>query len=145
MTQAPTPQLLAVDLFVADWETATKVLAIRRKNEPFQNCYALPGGFVDPDETVEDAARRELKEETGLVADRLRLIGVYSDPRRDPRGRVVSFAFIVNSWSGELLAGDDAASAEWLTWKDGGAENRQFAFDHDQIIRDGFRIRMRDY
>ncbi len=70
------------------------MLLIRRKNAPFKGRYALPGGFMESGETAETAARRELKEETGISVTRLRLVGVYSDPRRDPRGHAVSIAYV---------------------------------------------------
>ena len=88
---APKTPLLTTDCVVRD--ANSRVLLIRRKNEPFKGAYALPGGFVDIGETVEAACRREVREETGLNVDALRLIGVYSDPGRDPRGHTVSVAY----------------------------------------------------
>ena len=70
-----------------------RIVLIRRQNDPFKDGYALPGGFVDIGETVEAACRREVLEETGLSVGALKLVGVYSDPRRDPRGHSVSVAF----------------------------------------------------
>src|SRR5690242_18270120 len=72
------------------FDTRDRLLLIRRKNEPFRGAYAFPGGFVEVGETTEAAARRELKEETGIDADQPRLIGVYSDPHRDPRHHTIS-------------------------------------------------------
>src|SRR5215472_5440035 len=84
---------LAVDCVVFD--PVGRLLLIRRKNPPFQGQYALPGGYVEYGETTERAAARELTEETGLTAINMSLIGVYSDPNRDPRGHVVSIAYVI--------------------------------------------------
>lgn len=113
-----------------------KVLLIRRKNPPFQGEYALPGGFVDPNEPVEEACVREVMEETGLAIGQLQFIGVYSSPGRDPRGRTVSVAFLGEASSDRIMAGDDAAEAEWVgDWK-----SLNLAFDHRQILLDAERI-----
>ncbi|MCZ7593984.1 MAG: NUDIX hydrolase [Hyphomicrobium sp.] len=112
------------------------VLLIRRKNDPFKGSYALPGGFVDVGERVEDACRRELREETGLKVGALRLIGVYSDPYRDPRGHTCSIAYLARVGRAAVTAGDDAAAAEWVAdWR---AET--LAFDHALIIADAERL-----
>lgn len=113
-----------------------KVLLIRRKNPPFKGEYALPGGFVDPDETVVEARVREVEEETGLALDQLQLIGVYSSPGRDPRGRTVSAAFLGRAKTDVIRAGDDAAEAEWVSdWK-----SLNLAFDHRQILLDAEKM-----
>jgi len=120
----------AVDCIVFD--ERKRVLLIRRKNPPFQGQYALPGGFIDYGETVEHAAARELREETNLVTTKLTLIGVYSDPDRDPRGHVVSIAYLAAVENYEPRPGDDASYAEFIAdWK-----NQELAFDHQKIIRD---------
>jgi 8-oxo-dGTP diphosphatase len=112
------------------------VLLIRRKHDPFKGSYALPGGFVDVGERVEDGCRRELREETGLQVEGLRLVGVYSDPDRDPRGHTCSVAYLARVARAEPVAGDDAAAAEWVAdWR---AE--QLAFDHAQIIADAEQL-----
>lgn len=125
---------LTVDCVVFDPQG--RLLLVRRKNPPFQGEYALPGGFVEVGETTEDAALRELREETGMVAEEVRLIGVYSNPRRDPRRHIVSIAYLVSPNAYSVCAGDDAASAEfvedWTTIK--------FAFDHATIISDARRL-----
>lgn len=112
-----------------------EVLLVRRGNEPFRDSWALPGGFMEMDETIEHCAVRELKEETGLcVAEAdLCLIGVYSAPGRDPRGRTVTVAYAVQVSGGSCVAsGDDAAEACWWPL----AALPPLAFDHDRVIAD---------
>jgi 8-oxo-dGTP diphosphatase len=112
------------------------VLLIRRGNEPFKGSYALPGGFVDVGERVEDGCRRELSEETGLHVGELRLVGVYSDPGRDPRGHTCSVAYLAQVGRADVTAGDDAAAAEWVAdWR-----RQKLAFDHAQIIADAEKL-----
>jgi 8-oxo-dGTP diphosphatase len=122
---------LAADCVVFDPQG--RLLLIRRKNPPFQGQYALPGGFVEYGETTEQAAARELLEETGLEARALDLIGVYSDPQRDPRGHMVSIAYLVRVETFAPQAGDDAAQAEFVSdW-----QHQALAFDHSTIAADG--------
>jgi 8-oxo-dGTP diphosphatase len=136
MARPKTP-LLATDCVVLD--AKGRVLLIRRANEPHKGGYALPGGFVDIGETVEDACRRELLEETGVKAGRLTLVGIYSDPKRDPRGHTASAVFLTRVRSASAKAGDDAAAAEWIArWQD-----LPLAFDHAQILRDALRLAKR--
>lgn len=130
----PVTPLIAVDAVVVD--AKGRVLLIRRKYPPFQGQYALPGGFIDVGETVEDACRRELKEETGVKAGKLTLVGVYSDPARDPRGHTVAVVFLTKLRSATPIAGDDAASAEWVE----GWRKEKLAFDHRKIISDALKI-----
>lgn len=130
----PVTPLLAVDCVVLDSES--RVLLIRRGNEPHRGQYALPGGFVDVGETVEDACRRELMEETGVKAGRITLVGVFSDPARDPRGHTVSVAFLTRVRSAKAVAGDDAAAVEWVAnW-----QRQDLAFDHKKILRKAMRL-----
>ena len=135
----PATPALTVDCVLFD--VHGRVLLIRRKNEPFKGGYALPGGFVDVGESVEDACRREVLEETGLTVKDLRLIGVYSDPRRDPRGHTVSAAFLASLDEPTTpKAGDDAAAAEWVAdWR-----GQTLAFDHAQILDDAEKLRNAD-
>jgi 8-oxo-dGTP diphosphatase len=108
------------------------IVLIRRENPPYRGSYALPGGFVEVGETVEEAVRREAKEETGLDITLLKLVGVYSKPDRDPRGHIVSVCYL--AWGrGEISAGSDASSAEVF----GPEELPPLAFDHAKIVRDG--------
>jgi 8-oxo-dGTP diphosphatase len=113
-----------------------RVLLIRRKNDPFRGQYAFPGGFIDVGETAEHAARRELKEETGIDARDLQLIGVYSDPGRDPRHHTITIAYIVFVQGQTAAAGDDAASAQFVAH----AERETLAFDHNIILRDALKV-----
>lgn len=128
----PRPMLTA-DCVVVD--SCRKVLLVRRGNDPYRGCWALPGGFMEMDETIESCAARELKEETGLevAADVLRLVGVYSAPGRDPRGRTVTAAYAVHLPDGQQpAAGDDAAEVRWWPLE----ALPPLAFDHAQIIAD---------
>jgi 8-oxo-dGTP diphosphatase len=114
-----------------------KIVLIKRKEEPFQGQYALPGGFVEYGETVEAALRREVLEETGLIVEVNSLVGIYSDPHRDPRGHVVSAAFSAVIVSGALASGSDAAEAHF--WEI--TNLPPLAFDHAQIIHDALQCR----
>jgi len=109
-----------------------EVLLIKRAREPFEGHWAFPGGFVDQDESLEDAAARELAEETGLVGIRLEQIGAFGDPGRDPRGHTVSVVFAgVLEDRAVVTAGDDAAKAAWHS----ALESPSLAFDHKNILR----------
>lgn len=126
----PETPLLTADCVIFDGDD--RVLLVRRRNEPFAGKLALPGGFVNTGETLESGCRREVGEETGLTLGRLRLVGVYSDPKRDPRGHACSVAFVTRVRSAEPRAGDDAAAVEWRSrWR-----KDELAFDHHQIISD---------
>ncbi|MCK5024154.1 MAG: NUDIX hydrolase [Thermoplasmata archaeon] len=109
-----------------------QIILIKRKNPPFQGSYALPGGFVDYGETVENAVIREFKEETGLNAEIKDFIGIYSEPDRDPRGHTVSAVFELMISGGTMLAGDDAAEVSLFSLD----ELPDLAFDHGKIIAD---------
>ncbi len=130
MALPKSPQL-TTDCVIFD--PAGHVLLIRRKNEPFAGSHALPGGFVEMGETVEAACRREVREEAGIEVSDLSLVGVYSDPKRDPRGHTVSIAYATVLPSAvPPRAGSDAASAEWVEdWR-----RLTLAFDHAQILAD---------
>lgn len=117
-------------------DAAGCILLIQRKNEPFKGLLALPGGFVDIGEKIEDACRRELLEETGVEAGELKLVGVYSDPKRDPRGHVSSVVFFARIDHATPPAGDDAAEAEWFA----DPEEQRLAFDHRDILRDALKL-----
>ena len=131
----PKTPLLTTDCVIFDGRA--RVLLIRRKNEPFRGDYALPGGFVDIGETTAASCRREVLEEVGIVVDRLRLVGVYSDPSRDPRGHAVSVAYTTRFGEAPTpKAGSDAEAAEWVKdWR-----TKQLAFDHSLIIADAEKL-----
>lgn len=131
----PKTPALVTDCVIFDPER--RILLVRRKHDPFAGRYALPGGFVEIGETVEAACRREVFEETGLEVSGLTLVGVYSDPKRDTRGHVVSIAHLARlDHAASPNPGSDAASAEWITeW-----QSHPLAFDHAQIIADAERM-----
>ncbi len=111
------------------------IVLIRRRHAPLG--WALPGGFVDDGERVEDAARREMHEETGLAVELLDLLGVYSDPQRDPRGHTVSTVFVGRA-TGTPRGADDAAEAGLFTATTLPAP---IVFDHATILADYFHWR----
>ena len=113
-----------------------KILLIKRGREPFKGKWALPGGFVEYGERVEDAVVREFREETSIETGIKALVGVYSDPKRDPRGHTVSIAYLLEKKGGELRGGDDASDARFFSIE----EMPELAFDHAKIIEDALRI-----
>lgn len=127
MTTRPHPSVTVDGLVLVEG----KLVAIRRRNEPFRGMPALPGGFVELGETTVDAVVREVREETGLVTKVLRLVGVFSDPRRDPRGHVVTIAYSLEPIGGQLKAGSDASDVVLVDPDD----PPQMAFDHNDIVR----------
>lgn len=109
------------------------VLFAKRKKEPFKGYLGLPGGFVNIGETVEEAARREVKEETSLDIELTDILGVFSDPQRDPRGHIMSTVFIGRVPSNEdAKARDDASQLEWIDLQTVG--DKSLAFDHKIIL-----------
>jgi 8-oxo-dGTP diphosphatase len=115
-----------------------ELLLIRRGHDPFAGHWALPGGFKDPDETLEQAARRELEEETGIRApDKLDQIGAYGDPGRDPRTNVVTVVYLGMAHADdEPVGADDAAHAEFRPVADVLRDRAHLAFDHARIVDD---------
>jgi 8-oxo-dGTP diphosphatase len=124
----PTP---TVDVIL---NRASEVLMVRRKKDPFKDHLSLPGGFVNEGETIEEAMKREALEETSLEVEPVDILGVYSDPKRDPRKHIVTVVFIGIIVGGTSRAGDDAASIEWV--KLANIERQHVAFDHIQILHD---------
>jgi len=112
-----------------------KVLLVKRGREPFRGCYALPGGFVEYGESTEDCVVREIREETGLETEVVRLVGVYSEMGRDPRGHFITLLYLLREKGGALRAGDDADSAEFFAPSD----LPDLAFDHGTMIADGIK------
>ena len=124
--------LLTVDNVIT---TGREILMIKRRNNPFANHWALPGGFIDPGETPEQAAHRELEEETGLTVNaKMRFVGKFDTPGRDPRMTDTwSFAFTVTTQKESVSAGDDASAAEWVPIEK--VSRLPIAFDHMEIIK----------
>ncbi len=122
--------MVTVDMVVLTADRKNIVL-IKRRNEPCKGCWALPGGFIEMDETLEESAVRELREETLLSGIKLTKFDVFGDPGRDPRGRTITIAF----WGicdnpADAHADDDAAELEWFS-----LDNLpELAFDHAKII-----------
>lgn len=114
-----------------------KLVVVRRKYPPFKGKLALPGGFVEYGETVEEAAVREFEEETGLKTAVERILGVYSDPDRDPRGQVVSVVFLLRKTGGKIKSGSDAESVELIPPE----QSDDMAFDHARIMRDYLKLK----
>lgn len=131
--EPPKTPLVTVDIII---ETGGGIVLVRRRNPP--HGWALPGGFVDPGESVAQAARREAKEETGLDVELTELLGVYSDPKRDPRGLFTASTVFIGRATGRPAGGDDAAEARVIALD---ALPPDIAFDHPTIIDDYRRYR----
>ncbi|WP_423792562.1 NUDIX domain-containing protein [Methanocaldococcus indicus] len=116
-------------------EMNKKILLIKRKNNPYKDFYALPGGFVECGETLEEAIIREIKEETNLDVEVESLFNVYSSPNRDPRGHIVTVVYILKCIGGELKAKTDAKDVKFFDINN----LPKLAFDHEKIINDYIR------
>ncbi len=117
-----------------------QILLIKRKNDPFMDYLSLPGGFVNYGEKVEDALKREVKEEVSLNIEPLEILCVYSDPARDPRDHIMSIVFIcltIDELKGK--AGDDASEIYWINLNELNTFN--LAFDHKMILEDYLKWR----
>lgn len=123
---------LTADAIVVTRDPPQRVLLIRRKHPPFAGGWALPGGFVDQDEPLETAARRELREETGLEVQALEQMHTFGDPGRDPRGWTVSVAFVAvaDAAQSQPKASDDAAEVAWYPLD----QLPPLAFDHGKVL-----------
>lgn len=120
--------------------TKLQVLLIERGIEPYKGKWAFPGGFLNPDETAEEGALRELQEETGLTGAYIEQFHTFTNPDRDPRERVITIAYYALVKLQKVKGGDDAASARWFPLD----EVPQLAFDHDMILREAMtRLRER--
>ena len=132
----PRPALTADCIILHKTKDSFELLLIKRKHEPFANCWAFPGGFMDMDETIEQTASRELLEETGLILENLKQFKTYSSINRDPRGRTVSVIFYGFADKSQLpKAGDDAAEVKLFDIND----LPKLAFDHELIIQEFLR------
>lgn len=128
---------VTTDCVVFTKEEEPKVLLIQRGNEPYKGCWAFPGGFMNMEETAEECAVRELKEETGLTVNRIRQTGAYSKVDRDPRGRTVSIAYLAIVDAPTAVSGmDDAAKAAWFPL----SSLPDLAFDHQDIMTDAIAL-----
>jgi 8-oxo-dGTP diphosphatase len=130
----PRPMVTVDAVVFARRQEKTRVLLIRRGKEPFKGKWAVPGGFVNMDEELEDAIARELEEETGLTGVHLEQMRAFGTVGRDPRGRQITIVYmgVVGEGQMELKAGDDAAHAEWFDLNE---LPEDMAFDHDEVVR----------
>ncbi len=132
----PRPAVTA-DCVVITKEAMPRVLLVQRGIEPFKDCWAFPGGFMNMGETTEQCAIRELEEETGLQITELHQIGAYSKVDRDPRGRTITVAYLAIIDEPIAVTGlDDAAKAEW--WPVNALP--PLAFDHEDIMQDALEM-----
>lgn len=120
-----------VDIII---EKDDKIVLIKRGSDPFKGMLAIPGGYMELGETIENAAKREAKEETSLDIELIDILGVYSDPKRDPRKHSVATVFIGRSIGGDLKADSDAKEAFWIDINE--IELHKLAFDHKKILTD---------
>lgn len=130
--------LLTTDSVIFDLSlSGPKVLLVQRKGAPFQGMWALPGGFLEEEEPLEAGALRELKEETGLVVEKLNQIRAFGTPGRDPRGRTVTIAFWGSvSTAANVTGSDDAADAQWFPLE----QLPELAFDHKEILTEAIEL-----
>ena len=132
MAGPPSRIHVTVDVVIVTRERSPQVLLVRRKHPPFKGKWAIPGGFVEPDEDLEVAALRELREETGVTSVRIEQLRAFGAPGRDPRGRTVTIAYLASLASPRSArAGDDAADARWWPL----SALPPLAFDHAEILR----------
>ena len=129
----PRPMVTVDAAVFAFFDGKARLLLIQRKHEPYQEHWALPGGFVEMDEDLPEAAARELAEETGLKHVPLEQLHTFGKPGRDPRGRVITVVYfgIAKNHLHEVQAADDAARVEWFDIE----HLPRMAFDHDEIAR----------
>ena len=138
--QYPRAALTVDAIVLAKKEWQLFVLLIERGKEPFLHKWALPGGFINMDETLEQACIRELHEETGLSLEKMQQFRAYDAINRDPRHRTISVVFWVELGRTESVQGsDDASKAEWFPISD----LPKLAFDHDKILMDFFAVHMK--
>ena len=125
---------MTADVAVLRLLEVPEILLVQRKDPPYKYMWALPGGFMEMEETLEEAARRELLEETGIKADELIRFDTYDKPGRDPRGRTITQVFVM-IWKEEMGNPEAGSDAKTLAWY-GLTELPELAFDHNLIIRD---------
>lgn len=127
----PHPAVTADCVVFSQNGSELSVLLIERGNDPYKGHWAFPGGFMNMDETAEECARRELKEETGLEVQFVSQIGAFTKVDRDPRERVISVVFYAWSEMKEVKGGDDAHLAQWFPV----SKVPPLAFDHDEVLQ----------
>ena len=123
---------MTVDIFI--FNENNEFILIKRKNDPFKDYWALPGGFVDYGETTEHAAVREAKEETSIDVELIKLFNVYSDPNRDPRRHTVSIVYLAHGNFDDAKADDDAKDIGVFSFDV--LKEEKLAFDHETILSD---------
>jgi|SRR3989304_8295688 len=128
MSDVPKP---AVDTIILN---GRKVLMTKREGEPFKGLWKFPGGMVDNDETVEQAAVREVKEETGLDVEIIDILGVYSDPKRDPRMHTMAVVFIMKPLNNVLKMNEESTDIKWVDIDE--VDTKNLGFDHGKIAED---------
>ena len=134
----PRPAVTVDIIVLKNFENHPEILLIERKNEPFKNMWALPGGFIDKDEDIETAAYRELAEETSIQDIKLSQLHTFGKPGRDPRGHTISIVHIgfLQNNNQKIQSGDDAKNLQWFSIN----ELPDLAFDHQEIIHYALRI-----
>lgn len=130
----PRNPIPTIDIILSEHSNSNKVLLIKRNKDPFKDYFSLPGGFVNEGEKVEDAVRREAEEELLVKVEPINILGVYSDPNRDPRGHIMSITFIAKIIKGNLKEGDGVAELRWVEINN--LENIKLGFDHSKILSD---------
>lgn len=111
-----------------------KILLIKRARDPFKGMWAIPGGRIEDNETAEQCLVREMKEETGLDIEPIKMTGLYSEPSRDPR-LIIAAAYLVKKLGGEVMAGDDAGEAKWFDID----KTPTLCADHEKILSDALK------
>lgn len=134
----PLPRV-TVDAWIED--ARGRILLVRRGRPPFEGKWSFPGGFCEWGETTEESCAREAREETGLMVGIGELLGVYSDPGRDPRGHTVSVLYEAKPIGGTVTGGDDASEARWFAVSE--LARLELAFDHSKIAREQLARRRR--
>jgi len=129
--------LIAVDGIIIK---SGNILLIKRATEPFKDSWALPGGFVELGETLEQAVAREIEEETGLKTEALKLVGAYSDPKRDPRGHTISIAYLMKITGGTEKTTEEAKEVKYFLLAH---LPENIAFDHKKIIEEAKKMKSR--
>ncbi|HLN54319.1 MAG TPA: NUDIX hydrolase [Lentimicrobium sp.] len=133
----PRPAVTVDAIILRHHEKNTEILLIKRLHPPFEGMWAIPGGFINLDETLEEAAARELEEETGLKGIKLEQFGIFDEPDRDPRQRTIAIVFLgfLNDNSKNPAAADDASECRWFDIN----SIPELAFDHNKILGEAIK------